>query len=82
VDNPYDLIKTENGAFRWQGQGMPAGAGELVRLKQGFVERYNVNVQQTIVDLTQTARSFESNQRVLSAYNQTLERLFESSRLS
>lgn len=82
VDNPYDLIKTENGAFRWQGQGAPALAGELVRLKQGFVERSNVNVQQTIVDLTQTARSFESNQKVLSAYNQTLERLFESSRLS
>ncbi|RXT04360.1 flagellar hook-basal body protein [Ammoniphilus sp. CFH 90114] len=83
LDNPYDLIKTENGAFRWQGQGEPAIAeAPLVRLRQGFIERSNVNVQQTMVELMQTSRSLESNQRVLSAYNQTLDRLFESSRLT
>lgn len=81
VDNPYDLIKTENGAFRWQGQEPPALAQGLTRMRQGFLERSNVNVQQTMVDLMQTARSLESNQKVLDAYNQTLDRLFESSRL-
>lgn len=81
VNKPYDLIKTENNAFRWQGQGEPTPAEGPFQLRQGFIERSNVDSQQTMVDLMQTVRSFENNQKVLTAYNDTLSRLFESARL-
>lgn len=45
-------------------------------MRQGFIESSNVDVQQTMVDLMQAARSIDSNQRVLDAYNQTIDRLF------
>lgn len=81
VNNPYDLIKTENNAFRWQGQGEPTPSEGPYQLRQGFIERSNVDSQQTMVDLMQNVRSFENNQKVLTAYNDTLSRLFESARL-
>jgi flagellar basal-body rod protein FlgF len=85
VDNPYNLVKGENDGFLWQGPGQPpktsATAGSY-QVRQGYVERSNVDEQQTMIDLMATMRSFEANQKVLSAYGQTLDKLFDASRIS
>jgi flagellar basal body rod protein FlgG len=85
VDNPYNLVKGENDGFLWQGPGQPPKAGAVAgsyQVRQGYVERSNVDEQQTMVDLMATLRSFEANQKVLSAYGQTLDKLFDASRVS
>jgi len=84
VNDPNQLVKTENGAFRWQGEGEPQPADREqpgFSLHQGFVERSNVDPQQTMIEMMETVRLFELNQKTLTAYNQTLDKLYDSTRL-
>jgi flagellar basal-body rod protein FlgF len=82
VNNPLDMVKGENNAFLWQGQAQPQPVtGSNFQIRQGQVERSNVDAEQTMVDLMQTERSFEANQKVLTAYNQSLDKLFEAARI-
>ncbi|MGB3259916.1 flagellar hook-basal body protein [Paenisporosarcina sp.] len=80
---PNQLLKEGQGLLRWGGnqQGTPQSveqvaflnnAGPLV--KQGFVEQSNVDLTQTMTQMMNTYRGFESNQKVIQAYDRSMEK--------
>ncbi|WLR50686.1 flagellar hook-basal body protein [Bacillus tianshenii] len=78
ADNPDALIKEGNGLFAVDGGGAlnsAIGNADIAySLKQGFEERSNVDVQQTMTDMMTAYRTFEVNQRVLRAYDQSMDK--------
>jgi flagellar basal-body rod protein FlgF len=78
ANNPNTLIKEGNGLFRSEnGQGLPSAIGNegiTYTLQQGFVERSNVDTAQTMTQMLSAFRAFEANQKVLQAYDKSLEK--------
>ncbi|WP_017726030.1 flagellar hook-basal body protein [Halalkalibacterium ligniniphilum] len=78
AENPMLLVKEGNGLLRFEGEGeLPTAIGNAAvtyQLQQGFVERSNVDAAQTMTEMMAAYRSFEANQRVLQAYDQSLEK--------
>ncbi|ERI07062.1 flagellar hook-basal body protein [Aneurinibacillus aneurinilyticus] len=82
VNNPAaNLVKEADTAFRYSGNGAPTLYNPMIDssivVKQGYVERSNVDAGRTMIDLMTVLRSYESNQRVLQAYDMTLQKLNE-----
>lgn len=73
IANPDLLIRRGNGLFEWTGDDAPAAAAEGVTTYQGYTERANVNPQQAAVDLMLTEQLYEANQRVIQAYDRSLD---------
>jgi flagellar basal-body rod protein FlgF len=78
VQDPNQLTKEGNGLFQLQGlntsmltQAMPAG----VKLHQKMLEQSNVDLSQSITDMMANIRLYEANQKVLQAYDKSLEQL-------
>lgn len=91
VLNPHGMVREGDGHYRWEGDaanlvplnpGTAAGADlrEALRaqggVRQGFYEASNLDPAQTMVDMLEALRAYEANQRVVQAYDQTLEKLF------
>ncbi|GEN36019.1 MULTISPECIES: flagellar hook-basal body protein [Aneurinibacillus] len=80
-DAAGSLEKEADTTFRYTGQGAPVlynpANDPAVSLKQGYIERSNVDAGRTMIDLMTVLRSYESNQRVLQAYDMTLQKLNE-----
>lgn len=83
TDNPEQLVKEGHGLMRWEGngteaprltEGVPLLANSRSFVKQGFVESSNVDLTQTMTDMMATYRGFESNQKVLQAYDRSMEK--------
>ncbi|QQZ09197.1 flagellar hook-basal body protein [Heyndrickxia vini] len=75
TNNPEDLLKEGDGLYRTENnRGLPNAANNQYRLQQGFLERSNVDISQTMTDMLSTYRSFEANQKVLQAYDKSMER--------
>jgi flagellar basal-body rod protein FlgG len=76
ADNPSDLIKDGPGVFKFGNDEVLPQAEDTGQftLNQGFIERSNVDVQQTMTDLMIAYRSFEANQKMLQAYDRSLEK--------
>ncbi|WP_261130987.1 flagellar hook-basal body protein [Bacillus sp. Marseille-Q3570] len=78
IENPNLLEKEGNGLFVAGNEDtiIPAVGNPEVsfQLKQGFVERSNVDVEQTMVEMMNAYRTFEANQKVLQAYDRTMEK--------
>nr|WP_308417931.1 flagellar hook-basal body protein [Halalkalibacter okhensis] len=77
-EDPMQLVKEGDGLLRFEGEGeLPTaiGNGEIsFQLQQGFLERSNVDAQQTMTEMMNAYRSFEANQRVLQAYDQSMDK--------
>jgi flagellar basal-body rod protein FlgF len=78
VNNPNQLVKEGNGLFQLEGantgmisQTVPAG----VSLNHKMLEQSNVDLPQTITEMMANIRQYEANQKVLQAYDKTLEQL-------
>lgn len=78
VNNPNQLVKRDNGLFQLEGaeramltQEFPAG----LQLHQKMLEQSNVDTSQTITEMMANIRLFEANQKVLQAYDKTLDQL-------
>lgn len=78
VNNPNQLIKTGNGNYQLEGatpamisQEAPAG----VQIQQKMLEQSNVDLTQTMTSMMTNMRLYEANQKVLQAYDKTLEQL-------
>jgi flagellar basal-body rod protein FlgF len=78
VNNPNQLVKTGNGNYQLEGADpsimtteFPAG----VQIKQNMLEQSNVDTAQTITSMMTNMRLYEANQKVLQAYDKTLEQL-------
>lgn len=76
AEDPMQLVKEGNGLLRFEGDGeLPTGVGNAAvnyQLQQGFIERSNVDAAQTMTEMMQAYRTFEANQQVLRAYDESL----------
>lgn len=77
AENPYTLIKEGDGLFRKDGQ--PLGnayneGGVNFAMQQGFIEGSNVDSSRTMTEMMSAYRSFEANQKVLQAYDRSMEK--------
>lgn len=77
-ENPLRLIKEGDGLYRTENDEPLAGAfGQAqvqFRLQQGYLERSNVDTGRTMTDLLSAYRSFEANQKVLQAYDRSMDK--------
>ncbi|WP_257348133.1 flagellar hook-basal body protein [Pseudalkalibacillus decolorationis] len=78
IENPNDLEKEGNGLFSLENEAdiiaVNGNTDVTYQLKQGFVERSNVDVEQTMVQMMSAYRTFEANQKVIQAYDRTMEK--------
>ncbi|MEO2076729.1 MAG: flagellar hook-basal body protein [Bacillus sp. (in: firmicutes)] len=83
INNPNDLIKEGNGTFKLEGNQPPI-ATELpdgVQLFQKTIESSNVDPTMTMTHMMENVRLYEANQKVLQAYDRSLELLNSVGRL-
>lgn len=64
------MAKEGNGLFNGEAGAVPAGTTFTV--KQGFLEKSNVDSLQAMTQMMEAYRSFETNQRVLKAYDESM----------
>ncbi|MDR7073487.1 flagellar hook-basal body protein [Fictibacillus barbaricus] len=77
IANPNKLVKEGNGLFKLNGGTAKSAIDNpeaAFQLQQGFVERSNVNVESTMTDMLTAYRAFEANQKVLQAYDRSMEK--------
>ncbi|MBD8069459.1 flagellar hook-basal body protein [Bacillus sp. PS06] len=76
--NSNNLVKEGNGLFAATENGEMAFIGNdqnvSFEVKQGYLERSNVDVAQAMTDMMTAYRSFEANQKILQAYDQSMEK--------
>ncbi|WP_341357170.1 flagellar hook-basal body protein [Rossellomorea sp. y25] len=77
-DNPNRLVKQGDGLFATEGNVPLPNAYEendiSFTTKQGFLERSNVDASRTMTDMLSAYRTFEANQKVLQAYDRSMEK--------
>jgi len=81
VDNPYELVREGNNVYRYQGAAQlepidpadPAVNGYFA-LRQGWIERANVNPTRTMTDMLAVLRAYEANQRVITTLDGTMDK--------
>lgn len=83
TEESEQFIKEGHGLLQWSGN---PGAGpqfvddvDLLNntasfVKQGFIEQSNVDLTQTMTEMITTYRGFESNQKVIQAYDRSMEK--------
>lgn len=77
VDNPNLLVREGDGRFRYNGDGAgirQVAAEDRVAVKQGFLERSNVDSAQSAVDIMSALRAYEANQKVIQTYDRSLDK--------
>lgn len=72
VENAHQLEKLDNGLFAGAEGIIPPNGS--ITLEQGFLEESNVDLMQVMTQMTESFRMFETNQRVLRAYDQSMEK--------
>lgn len=76
-DNPLTMIKEGDSLFRAD-EGALVDAynvnGVTFKTQQGFLERSNVDTSQTMTQMLTAYRTFEANQKVLQAYDTSLQK--------
>ncbi|MGR3766113.1 flagellar hook-basal body protein [Rossellomorea sp. NS-SX7] len=77
-ENPNQLIKQGDGLFATEGneplQNAYDAEGVIFTAKQGFLERSNVDASRAMTDMMTAYRAFEANQKVLQAYDRSMEK--------
>jgi flagellar basal-body rod protein FlgF len=86
VQNPFDLRRLGGNVYQ-SANPIPfiqdaGGTNPGVSLQQGFIEQSNVDPGQTMADMMATIRGYEANQKVISAYDQTLQQLYSVGKLN
>lgn len=83
TDAPDQFVKEGQNLLRWSGapENLPQFISNVERLngttaflKQGFIEQSNVDLTNTMTDMMTTYRGFESNQKVIQAYDRSMEK--------
>ena len=77
IENPNQLVREGNSKFRFEGDpalATPIAAGERFEVRQGFIERSNVDAGQSMVDIMGALRAYEANQKVVQYYDRSLEK--------
>ncbi|UNL84855.1 flagellar hook-basal body protein [Priestia koreensis] len=78
AQDPMALEKEGNGYYHMtNNQALPSALtanGVSFQVHQGFIEGSNVDMSQTMTELLTTYRSFEANQKILQAYDRSMDR--------
>ncbi|WP_426450478.1 flagellar hook-basal body protein [Paenibacillus sp. S-38] len=78
VEDPNQLVREGNGLYRLDGEAQalaqPAGAQDQFEVRQGFVERSNVDSGQSMVDMMSALRAYEANQKMIQFYDKSMEK--------
>ena len=77
TDQPGQLVKQGHNLLNWEGDDADApelAAGGESFVKQGFIEQSNVDLTRTMTEMMTAFRGFESNQKVIQAYDRTMEK--------
>ncbi|PAV31334.1 flagellar biosynthesis protein FlgC [Virgibacillus profundi] len=70
TENANALVKEGNGLFSGEAAEIPAGT--TFQIQQGALERSNVDTLQSMTQIMEAYRMFETNQRVLKAYDESM----------
>ncbi|TQS72184.1 flagellar hook-basal body protein [Ornithinibacillus gellani] len=70
VAEPNSLAKEGEGIYAGEAENMPLQSSYQV--KQGYLEQSNVDTMQTMTEMMNSYRMFETNQRVLKAYDESM----------
>ena len=75
AEDPLSFVKEGSGLLRYEGDNAPAAAeSEEPLVAQGYLEQSNVDMTRVMTDMLRTYRGFESNQKVLQAYDQSMQK--------
>lgn len=76
--NPNTLVKQDNGLYRTiDGTNLPSAfeqEGVTFSMQQSYLEGSNVDSAQSMTDLLTAYRAFEANQKVLQAYDKSMDK--------
>ncbi len=75
--NPNTVVKEGNGLFRSENGRLPSAVNNpnaTYQIKQGFLERSNVDISRTMTDMMSAYRAFEANQKILQAYDKSMDK--------
>ena len=72
LDDPNAIDRTNGSSFTVNGQSVTAAKD--FRIKQGYTEQANFNALTEMVELMQTMRNFEANQKALQSHDQRLQK--------
>lgn len=70
VADANELEKEGNGLFNGEAEAVPGEA--IYSVEQGFLERSNVDALQAMTEMMESYRVFETNQKVLKAYDDSM----------
>ncbi|CAG7655536.1 flagellar hook-basal body protein [Paenibacillus allorhizosphaerae] len=78
VEDPNLLIREGNGLYRLteedQGTIRPIDDLDQVEVRQGYIERSNVDTGQSMVDMMSALRAYEANQKMIQYYDKSMEK--------
>jgi flagellar basal-body rod protein FlgF len=82
-DTPYKLKKVENGYYAPADDTITPKQAVNYQIRQGYLEKSNVNVVETMVDMLTSFRAYEAGQKAIQSQDETLEKaVTELGRLS
>ncbi|MFS0645537.1 flagellar hook-basal body protein [Siminovitchia sp. 179-K 8D1 HS] len=74
-ENPDTLLKEGDGLYRTEnGALLPMAENGTYEISQGFIEGSNVDLARSMTDMLASYRAFEANQKVLQAYDKSLDK--------
>lgn len=77
AENPYALVKEADGMYYAANGALPAAdtaQGVQFFMQQEALEQSNVDASRTVTDMMTAYRAFEANQKILQAYDRSLEK--------
>lgn len=78
AENPNLLLREGNGLLRInpgdEATVAQVAAGDQVEVRQGFIERSNVDSAQSMVDMMSALRAYEANQKVIQSYDKSMDK--------
>ncbi|GGA13780.1 flagellar hook-basal body complex protein FlhO [Paenibacillus marchantiophytorum] len=78
AENPNLLLREGNGMLRInpgdEATVTQVAAADQVEVRQGFIERSNVNSAQSMVDMMSALRAYEANQKVIQSYDKSMDK--------
>ncbi|WNR44665.1 flagellar hook-basal body protein [Paenibacillus roseipurpureus] len=78
AENPNLLLREGNGLLRInpgdEATVTQVGLGDQVEVRQGYVERSNVDSAQSMVDMMSALRAYEANQKVIQSYDKSMDK--------
>jgi flagellar basal-body rod protein FlgG len=79
IENPNLLLREGDGNFKFTNTADEASASPIVtteafQIRQGYVERSNVDATQAAIDMMAAARAYEANQKIIQYYDRSLDK--------